>query len=184
MENPFSDSNLDDELKLQFNKLLDAINTIKPFYPGDTSGESKFLASCEALNELVCLEVTAKPILTKIIATDRLNLSLLSAALEKLSHEKSLPTLKCLIKANPSALLWKSCHRAAGCSNRTGIYALVERGFSILMPWIAENYAWVLDHEIGQEFPVVSFFLTHYALSQHNALRSKFIEPGLAGPSA
>lgn len=142
----------DDELKSQFNQLLNA--TI--FSTNNNSSEEE----TRALNEHVQHEVTAKPILARIMKG---NASLLSVACTNLDDEYFHPAIKCIIGANPSALLWDTAtyiytvermiHKVAGHPT-----------LCVLMPWIAANYHWVLDHEIlCLEDPPVFCLINQYA---------------------
>ena len=58
MERPLDYDNQDDEIKFQFNQLESAIDSIH---------EDWSLAECMALNEHIQREVTAKPILARIM---------------------------------------------------------------------------------------------------------------------
>ena len=101
MERPLDYNNQDDEIKCQFNQLESAIDSIH---------EDWSRAECMALNEHIQREVTAKPILARIMKGQhtREELSLLSVACSNLGGNSFLLAIKCLIRANPSALLWET----------------------------------------------------------------------------
>ena len=142
----------DDGLKCQFNQLIRSILSID--IEGHISEEE-----IAALNKRVCREVTAKPILARTV---RLNnafkylLEIFCTMPNELFHFH--PAIKCLIKANPSALLWKTSsgeriiHDIAGHPSNC-----------VLMPWIATNYQSVLNHGINLERPPVFTLIDRYA---------------------
>ena len=151
MESPLPYDDQDDETKSQFDLILSVIHRIN-----DNSSKEEI----RALSERIQREVTAKPILARIVAGNH-QFSLLSWEICSLYNELFHPVIKFLIEANPSALLWKTdtnlncertIHNLAGHSTHC-----------VLMPWIATNYQWVLDHEICLEFPPVFELLNQYA---------------------
>ena len=127
------------------------------------------LAECMALNEHIQREVTAKPIFASIIQDEEL--SLLSVACSHLGGTIFLlPAIKCLIRANPSALLWETGNRTGITHVSSQIYMIARHSFHcVLMPWIAEKYRWVLDHGICLEDPPVFYLLELYVSSNCNA---------------
>ena len=152
MESPLPYDDQADEIKSQFNQLLNA----NIFSTNDNSSEEE----TRALDGHVQNEVTAKPILARIMKG---NASLLSVACTNLDDEYFHPAIKCIIGANPSALLWDTAtyiytvermiHKVAGHPT-----------LCVLMPWIAANYQWVLDHEIlCLEDPPVFCLINQYA---------------------
>ena len=139
----------EDEIQCHFVRLCNAIISTN-----DNSSEEDI----RALNELIQREVTAKPNLAKIIKYEVETVCyLLLVACANLDDEQFHPAIKCLIEANPSALLWYSntgkivIHKIAGHSTHC-----------LLMPWIATNYQWVLDDEICLEDPPVIDLLCQY----------------------
>ena len=163
MERPLDYNNQDDEIKCQFNQLKSAIYSIH---------EDWSLAECMALNEHIQREVTAKPILARIMKGQhtREELSLLSVACSNLGGNSFLLAIKCLIRANPSALLWETGNHTRITLFSPQIYMIVRHSFHcVLMPWIAEKYRWVLDHEICLEDPPVFYLLELYVSSNCNA---------------
>ena len=78
----------DDDLKSEFDQLLNAIYNID-----SNSSEEEILA----LNQRVCREVTPKPILARIVQYEFSLLVYFCTIPNKLFH----PAIKCLIKANP-----------------------------------------------------------------------------------
>ena len=147
MENPLLYNELeDDELKSQFDQLTSAIFSIN----GNSSEEEM-----RALDERIQCEVAAEPILGRI-AKRYGRVSLLWAACTTLKTKLFRPAMKCLIEANPSALLWYS-------NGHLPMYIIARHSrFCVLVPWIATNYQWVLDHEICILDPPVFDFLEHY----------------------
>ena len=142
MENPL-DYDDDDVTQSQFNQLLNAI-----IAANDNGSEEEI----KALNELVQREVTAKPILARIVHDFS---SLLSVVCTTCQCEHFHPAIKFLIVANPSALLWQS-HLGGRIDRIINIIAN-HSVHCVLMPWIATNYQWILDrdHDI---FPHPSVF--------------------------
>lgn len=105
-------------------------------------------------------QITANPLLSRM--TINKNLSLLDFACTCTNH-LSLEAIKCLITANPNALLWQS-----GQDNEIPVDDLVitkiaeHRSFCLLMPWIATNYSWIFDHELClnlKELPMFSLLI-------------------------
>ena len=147
MESPLPYDDQDDEIKSQFDLILDCI-----FSTNDNSSEEEI----RALNERVHHEVTTKPILARIVK--QRNTCLLDAC-TTCQCEQLHPAIKFLIEANPLALLWETdrgwriIHKIAGHTSHC-----------VLMPWIATNYQWVLDrdHDIYL-FPSVFHLLNRYA---------------------
>ena len=120
-----------------------------------------------ALNDRIREEVSAKPILAKIVSNNLLNWSLLTAgslltaACTKLESEKSHHAIKFLIEANPSALLWSS---PRGHESSSPIYTIADHhSHCVLMPWIAERFPWILDHERCLNTPPVFKLIHQYA---------------------
>ena len=150
MKNPLPLDDQDDVLQSQFNQLLNAIFNVNYY---------RFEEDIRALNELVQHEVTAKPFLARIVQGNRG--SLLSCAIYLLDDELFHPTIKFLIEANPSALLWETYNDYNG---KRMIHNIADHStHCVLMPWIATNYQWVLDNEICHEFPPVFDLLNQYA---------------------
>ena len=142
----------DAKLTRRFDQLLNAIYSI----------DSKMSeVEIVALSKRVQRKVTRNPILARIVTMDPSKMSLLSVActLERKSKiELFHPAIKCLIEANPSALLWKddrsrtiTCEIACHSSNY------------VLMPWIATNYQWVLNDEGILINPPVYCLIDQYA---------------------
>ena len=142
----------DDELKSQFNQLIRSILSID--IEGHISEEE-----IAALNKRVCCEVTATPILARTV---RLNnafkylLEIFCTMPNELFHFH--PAIKCLIKANPSALLWKSTSGENIIHDISG-----HPSNCVLMPWIATNYQWVLNHGVCLENPPVIYLIRRFA---------------------
>jgi len=147
MTSPISINDLeDDELRQQFNHLMEAMKDIVVVNPEREEGEY------EALNQRIHQEATDKPILARIVSTS--NQTLLSTACSNINLDISHDTIKCLIQAYPSALL-EPPSRA--------LYLIASHPeHCILMPWIATNYTWVLDDEYCLEHPPVFAFLYMY----------------------
>ena len=143
MESPLPYDDQNDETKSQFDLILSAIYSI------DWNSE------IEALIERIESEVTAKPILARIM---KCNASLISVACTNLDDEHFYPAIKFLILANPQALLWQS-----STGKRIINKVANHPSYCVLMPWIAANYQWVLDHERCHEYPPVLCLLRRYA---------------------
>ena len=138
MESPLIYEELEDvELKAQFKDMM-----------GDSGSEEEVLAFLERVR----LKVTSNPILARIVEN---HISLLDFTLMitdenyVLDDEVYVPTIKCLIDANPSALLWRMHYELPIhlIASQSSLYSL--------MPWIAVNHQWILDHESIIEDPPV-----------------------------
>ena len=155
MEGPIRYEELqDDQLKSRagqlFEDLFIVIHRVR-------SNSSTATAEIVAFNERVCREVTAKPNLARIILNDQPLLWYTCARFNELFH----PAIKCLIETNSSALLGESELRAD--SSTLVHYIAVHPTHYVLMPWIAANYHWVLDHKKCLEGrPPVFDLLIHY----------------------
>ena len=143
----YNDIENDKKMKSQFNQLRFAI------FSTDENSED---ADIEAVNELVQREVTAKPILARIVNQGNTSL-LVYFCTTRRHNEQFHPAIKRIIGANPSALLWRT---ASGTKLIHMIAA--HPSHCVLMPWIATNYQWVLDHEICLEEPPVFNLLHEY----------------------
>jgi len=133
MTDPLSLDEVDDELRNQFNNLMEAMRDIVSFNPNREEG------AYEALNQRIHQAVTDKPVLARIIASR--GRYLLSVACNNLNLETSHNVIKCLIQAYPPALL-------ASTSQAAPIYVIANHPqHCVLMPWIAANYPWILDHD-------------------------------------
>ena len=159
MKNPLPYDDQDDVLQSQFNQLLTAIFNVK-YYRSEED--------IRALNELIQHEVTAKPNLARIIKNEHYDIGrrsfdnfLLWDAITRLDNELSHTTIKFLIEANPSALLWETYNNYPGERMIHNIAG--HPTHCVLMPWIATNHQWVLDHEICLQVPPVFDFLNQYA---------------------
>ena len=117
---PFDDQH--DEIKSQFNQLLNAI-----FSTNSNSSEEEIRAFKEHLQR----EVTTNPILARIMKG---NNSLLDACITR-QYEHFHPAIKFLILANPFALLWQ----ADNDNDEERIIHMIAGHTShcVLMPWIA-----------------------------------------------
>ena len=138
---PYED--VDGELKAQFDDLVAEIHNIQ--------GEENIML----LTERIILEVTANPLLAKIfVAEDRS--SLLMEVCTEPYGDYSHPLIKFLIEAHPYALLW--------VGDECPIYAIAgDPTHCVLMPYIAENYPWVLDHEQCIKKPPVHTLIRMYS---------------------
>ena len=146
MESPLPYHDQDNEIKSQFDLIFSAI-----YRTNSNSSEEDI----RAINERIQREVTAKPILAKIVQQG--NYSLLSAC-TTCQCEQLHPAIKFLIELNPSALLWPS-----DTSSRMICNIACHPSHCVLMPWVATHYQWVLDHERCLESPPASYFLSEYA---------------------
>jgi len=150
MTDPLSLDEVDDELREQFCHLMEAMEDIVAVDPD--RGEGAY----DALNQRIQQTVTDKPILARIVNGS--NQSLLSSAMSCLNLDTSHQAIKLLIESNPSALLVPF----DGYTMDQPIYMISRHPeHCVLLPWIASNYAWVLDHERCP--PVVLGLLDMYA---------------------
>ena len=134
MESPLIYDDLEDgQLKAQFESLVHCMRTI----PNMT--EEEVIAFLERIRQ----EVTTTPNLVRILTMT--NISILNIGVfagSRLDSELSKPFLKLLIDTNPSALLWQK-----GDDHYSINFISSDPQVCTLMPWIATNYQWVLDHE-------------------------------------
>jgi len=137
MSDPLLVNELEDEsFRDQFNDLLEAMNDIATFDPNREEG------AYEALNQHVLQTVTDNPILARIV--NESNISLLAVACANLNLDTSHHVIKCLIRSYPVALLGTS----GDYIMYRPIYMISRHPeHCVLLPWIASNYTWVLDHE-------------------------------------
>lgn len=106
----------------------------------------------EAFNRRIRCEVSANPILCKIVSQD----FLLMAACG-LDQEWSHHSIKYLIEMNPSALIWT-------CDGESPIYKIASHPqHCVLMPWVAAKYRWVLESKQCIERPPAFFLIANYA---------------------
>ena len=149
MESPLIYDELEDvELKAQFKDMM-----------GDSGSEEEVLAFLERVR----LKVTANPILARIVENE---ISLLDFTLMitdenyAFDDEAYVPTIKCLIDANPAALLWRMHYELPIhlIASQSSLYSLV--------PWIAANHQWVLDHESIIDDPPVFELIELYKNSR------------------
>ena len=159
MESPLPYDDQADELKSLFNQFLNAIFSIN----GNSSQEE-----ITAFNQLVQRAITAKPILARIVQGNGSILRVVACVLDNDSflsvtcdHNKLVhPAIKCLIEANPSALLWET---NSDIGERMICSIAGHPSHCVLMPWITTKYQWVLDHELCLESPPVFHLLRQYA---------------------
>ena len=124
----------DDELRQQFNHLMEAMKDIVVANPEREEG------AYEALNQRIHQAVTEKPILASIVDEEG-GESLLYAASSYLNLDTSHHMIKCLIQAYPRALITSS-------ENGTPLYMITHHPeHCVLLPWIVTNYPWFLDHD-------------------------------------
>jgi len=150
MKRPLAMNRVDRELRNQFKVLIEALKVV------NTDREE---ITYEALNRRILQEVTEKPILARMI-TSRAGVgageSLLLVACSKLILDTSHDVIKCLIQTYPRALITYS-------DNGTPIYMIAGHPIHCtLLPWIATNYTWILDHEVDKdrtEYPFFAFLL-------------------------
>ena len=153
---------VDRELRNRFKLLIQALKVV------NTDREE---ISYEALNRRILQEVTDKPILARII-TSRAGAgageSLLLVACSKLNLDTSHDVIKSLIQKYPPALITSE--------HTLPPIFLIARHLEhfVLMPWIATNYHWVLDHSRGQR--VVFDLLDMYSQRRRNSCASTIIK--------
>jgi len=141
---PYED--VDDDLQAQFDDLVARVHN---FSHPEIEVVTNFI-------EHVILEVTANPLLAKIfVAEDRSSL-LMEVCTELHGHGDAFhPLIKFLIEVFPYALLW--------VGEDCPVYAIAGHPVHcIIMPWIAENYSWVFDHEQCIEKPPVYTLIRMY----------------------
>lgn len=156
----------DKELRYQFNDLINAMEDIVSFDPIETH---------EALNQHIKKEVTDKPILACIV--NERGESLLSTACRNLNLNTSHDTIKCLIQAYPSALLGTPEARLNRRYAQNPIYMIVNHPeHCVLMPWIATNHTWILNHESCLEYPPVIDLIKMYTTTRPNSCTSTIIK--------
>lgn len=164
MSDPLRVNELEDELRDQFNDLLEAMEGITTFDPNREEG------AYEALNQRIYQAVTEKPILARIVSNR--GGYLLKSACINLNLDTSHDVIKCLIQAYPSALL---VGHSDGYTIHMPIYMIAGHPeHCVLMSWIASNFTWVLDHE--QCVQVVFWFLRTYSQRQRTSCTSTTIK--------
>ena len=167
MTSPVFIHEVDDEMRQQFNHLMEAMEDIVAVDPDREEG------SYEALNQRIHQQVTDQPNLSRVVS-ERQCQSLLSAAVSNLNLATSQRVIKCLIQANPTALLWLPTADAYDVAyherNSTiPIYMIVRHPVHcLLMPWIITHYPWVLDHEYCLERSPVFELLDMYTDRSNN----------------
>lgn len=160
----------DEELRYQFNFLLEAMEDIVTV---DPNREERV---CEELNQRIQQEVTDKPILACIVSAES-NQSLLSTACRNLNLGTSHDTIKCLIQAYPSALLGTPEARLNRLYAQIPIYMIVNhQEHCVLLPWIATNHTWILNHDSCLEYPPVIDLIKMYATRRPNSCTSATIK--------
>ena len=134
---PIVDQKLSTDLKSQFHILQHKI------YSFEQGEEFPTAIYCEILNSQVQSAVNEHPIFAQVISKDLLCWSLLTTIFEKVHNELVHPTIKHLIETNPIALLWRWDRYEAStpikCIASTPMHCTI-------MPWIAENFPWILNH--------------------------------------
>jgi len=139
----------DEELRQQFNNLMEAMKDIVTVDPNREEG------AYEALNQRIYQAVTDKPILASIISN--VGVSLLSSACANLNLDTSHDVIKCLIQTYPQALLgppsatfrsrWIAGHPDEYTYTSPPIFLIARHPqHCVLLPWIAANYTWIIDH--------------------------------------
>ena len=128
----------DEELRDQFNNLLEAMVDIVTVDPNREEG------AYEVLNQRIQQEVIDKPILARIVSEN--NQSLLSSACSNLNLDTSHDVIKCLIQAYPSALLGPITTNE--WYTHPPIFIMARHPeHCVLLPWIVTNYTWILHNE-------------------------------------
>jgi hypothetical protein len=110
--------------------------------------ESRGAALCQRIEE----EVSAHPILAKTVDSNMLLWSLLTVVCEK-TYATTLghAAIKFLIETNPHSLLWRWGDRY---SQQDAIHSIAKNScHCVLLPWIAEQYPWVLEHKRCKNAP-------------------------------
>jgi len=139
MKRPLAMNRVDRELRNQFKVLIEAMKVV------NTDREE---IPYEALNRRILQEVTDKPILARMISSRAgvgAGESLLLVACCYLDLDTSHDVIKSLIQAYPRALITYS-------ENGTPLYMIANHPqYCTLMPWIATNHTWILDHEVDKD---------------------------------
>jgi len=136
MESPLIYDDLEDgQLKAQFESLVDCMRTIR------NMTEEEVIAFLERIRQ----EVTTTPNLVRMFTTTNISILIGLFAGSRLDSEVSQPFLKLLIDTNPSALLWQEGDYGDDHNSINIICSHPQ--VCTLMPWIATNHQWVLDHE-------------------------------------
>lgn len=135
-----SASNLSEDLQAIFHEIFDGIYEMNVLEDAAAT-ESAYGVLLTRVEQ----EVTAHPVLASTVNDTMLNWSLLQTVCRtKLHYRQSHPAIKVLIQANPCALLWE----CDGDDGTLTLHTLAKNPFHCeLMPWIAEHFAWVFDHE-------------------------------------
>lgn len=156
MESPLIYDELEDiQLKAQFKELHILAQT-----------SQTWREEAVAFMERIRQEITTKPILARIVRNKTTLFDVVFIACSTFDSEVSNPIIKPLIDANPSALLW---------GQRIPIYVIPRHPSQCsLLPWIAANHQWVLDHECFIDDPPV-INLLRLSATTPNETTSSFI---------
>jgi len=133
---PIADENLPDDLKSEFDVIFNEI------YIFERVDFTPTAADYDNLNHRIQSIVNKNPILVRVFSKDIICWSLLTTICEKVHNNLSHPTIKYLIEKNPIALLWKW----GDIDHPSTPIKCIAMNHCTLMPWIAENFQWVLDH--------------------------------------
>ncbi len=142
---PIPDSELTEELRRKFHMLIEEV--------GDQFN-----------NEFV----SAHPILAHTVAEQMSRVSLLlvlcTKAMCKTDYPSFQKSIQFLIQQNPHALLWG---HDGGFDHELPIHLIAKhKHFCLLLPWIAECYPWVLEHELCQKNPPHAELVRHHVISR------------------
>jgi len=160
MTSPISIDELeDDELRRQFNHLMEAMKDIVVVNPEREEGEY------EALNQRIHQAVTEKPFLARVVDEEGGESLLYAASSYRFTSHH---VIKCLIQAYPRALITSS-------ENGTPLYMITHHPeHCVLLPWIVTNYPWVLDHDRCPR--VVFALLGMYAQRQRTSFTAAILK--------
>ena len=150
-----------EDLKGTFYSLFDEAYNLLRANEGGGNIEQASANLCQRIEE----EVAMHPILAKTVDEEILRWSLLTAFCEKTSGTAYChDAIKCLVRANPISLLWRwgDTHSEPKSPIKT-----IAEGHPILMVWIAQEFATMLDHRHCLYDPPSLLMVRQYANNSH-----------------
>lgn len=156
LESPILNSKLEENMRLLFDGLVNHIQDAPTQFRDKTVQHDDDIEAVELygkFNDHIHRLLSMYPVLARVVMIQGADSrkSLLAVACQNLQQHYSYPAIQFLIAKNPSSLLWKQNNAVRTSSP----ICTIARTPSLcgLMPWIAEHYAWVLDHPICVQSP-------------------------------
>jgi hypothetical protein len=154
---PIADVDLPTEVRERFESLFEEIYRLFRVH-GEETIEEAGRVMCERVQR----DVSEYPILAKTVSKNMLGWSLLTTVCEKTySRDVGHTAIKYLITRNPHALIWRWVDNYEHSSPLKTIAQ--NYCHCVLLPWIAQHYAWVFDHPTMLERPPHFELVRNYA---------------------